>query len=226
MYFEHYIIVRQNAHTTDTLIARLTINEQHLTVNVLLDTGALGENDYMNSATADWLHANGVVLHDSGLTRVCGAFAGNSCQISSQTVKHPLTFLKSDLINLSSNETYSFVFKVVKNIDYDIIIGRKTIIDNNLWHLFPKSTSMSTVLPDNGWKTVKPKRKLYRSDSPSTNNLESSNIDSLYTSDPSMGSYNNNKPGKEASVKRGTTSNPPVLGNNLTELASRTPCTL
>ena len=143
----------------------------------------------MNSATADWLRANGVVLHDSGLTRVCGAFAGNSCQISSLTVKHALTFLKSDLINLSSNETYDFVFKVVKDIDYDIIIARKTIIDNNLWHLFPKSTKV--VLPDGEWKVVKPKRKLYTSVS---HESASSNIDNLYTSD-SKSSYNNNKLG-------------------------------
>ena len=63
--------------------------------------------------------------------------------------------LKSNSVNnnLSQNEKFDLVFKVVKNIDFDIIIGRKTIIENNLWHLFPRNISPT-------WTEVKSKRKL------------------------------------------------------------------
>ena len=174
------------------------INDNHLTVNVLLDTGALGENDYMNTATADWLRANGVVLHDSGLTRVCGAFAGNSCQISSQTVKHALTFLNNDLNNDNKvDETYDFVFKVVHSIDYDIIIGRKTITDNNLWHWFPRN-------PDPQWTVVRPKKELPNQTS---EEVSGENEEKRLVS-------------RKIAKSRDASEQPPILGNNITELRS------
>ena len=183
----------KNAIPTDTIPATFTINDNHLTVNVLLDTGALGENDYMSTATAAWFESQGALLESKKLTRVCGAFANNKCQITSKVVMHKLTFNACDVNtnNIIHNETYDFIFKVVQNIEYDIIIGRKTITENNLWHLFPKGTSPTWTQV----KTKRPKRKL----SNSPNVERSSDADN-------------------ENVTPGT----PVFGNNyVTELAER-----
>jgi len=44
-------------------------------------------------------------------------------------------------------------FKVVDNIEYNVIISTETILENSLWYLFPRKTDPERTV-------VKPKRKL------------------------------------------------------------------
>jgi len=107
--------------------------------------------------------------------------------------------IKTDLIHsdMISNETYSFSFKVVHSIEFDIIVGRKTITQYDLWHLFPRNASFQPVPP---WQLVKPKRKL----------------SDLLTAESGRGTSDSD------SVSDNITSNciAPVLGNNITELST------
>ena len=58
-----------------TVISKLIVNENELTINVLFDTGAL-QNNYINKDTAGW-----IIKHGGKSTkincRVCSAF--NNC---------------------------------------------------------------------------------------------------------------------------------------------------
>ena len=71
-----------------TVIAKLIVNENELTVNVLLDTGAL-QNDYVNEDTAGWITKNGgkPTRVDS---RVCSAF--NECLTITNSFRNTICF--------------------------------------------------------------------------------------------------------------------------------------
>jgi hypothetical protein len=133
---------------SDTILAQFVINSTTLTVNVLLDTGALG-SDYMSREVSDWFANQGVVFEENGITKVCAAFNDINCQFSNKSLTTDITFLTPKInCNDFTSDTYSLNFKIVDKIQYDVIIGKRTIKALNLWHLFEINQSEQLKLFD------------------------------------------------------------------------------
>jgi len=109
------------------------------TLRALVDTGAL-QGNYMSEHAYSKLNGCGFE-HNNINIRVCAAF--NDCVISTDSLTLTLQF-NYNLINLEHFEA-SLAFNVLNNIQYDLIIGRPSILKYGIWHRTLQPSVISTV---------------------------------------------------------------------------------
>jgi hypothetical protein len=95
-------------------------------IDVLVDTGALQAN-YISNGIADWLTSRGVIIKsDLVACLVCNP---NGCQRTKQYAEFDIEILN---IKTNKNEIIPVKAWLLQNCPYDLILGRPTIISNNL----------------------------------------------------------------------------------------------
>jgi hypothetical protein len=131
--------------TEDTIKTILIHNNHELTIDILLDTGAL-QGNYISIETANWLRSKGAKASNVNSNKVCSAYG--ECKHSLGTFTTYLKFC-NEITNLY--ETHLLVFKTV-DIDFDMVIGRPTIKSLKLTKQFPsqfEERDMSDVILEN-----------------------------------------------------------------------------
>ena len=114
--------------------------------NIFLDSGATESNYIRQDVVSSLLrtHKNKQAFLQPYPTNVCGAFG--QCQLSSHCIKiyvtipAPLCTMQCNNINNKKDgnkiaRIVHLVFRILRNLPYDIIIGRPDIIKYNLWYL-------------------------------------------------------------------------------------------
>jgi hypothetical protein len=105
-----------------TVIAKLIVNDNELTVNVLLDTGAL-QNNYINEDTAGWITKHGG-KHTRVDSRVCSAF--NECVTINNSFKNKICFKvldDNDSLEIDNSEDN------IEYIDTEALSNKKRVMD-------------------------------------------------------------------------------------------------
>ena len=111
---------------TTTLTPQVKIIE----TEVFLDSGCLGSS-YIREDVAHAIAKHKPHLFTPCITNVCGAFG--QCELSKKKMFVKLSILCNDVSKVFITE-----LKVLKNLPYEIILGRKVMIENDL--TFEKGT--------------------------------------------------------------------------------------
>ena len=130
----HTVLLTEDINADDTQVEGHTLKcgiyggseSKKAYADVLVDTGALQSN-YINSAVANWLTANGVEIK----TEITGCLvcSPSGCQRTKQYAEFDFEILN---ITNNKNEKISIKAWLLPNCPYDLIIGRPTIASNKL----------------------------------------------------------------------------------------------
>ena len=106
-------------------------------VNTLLDTGSFAGN-FIHRRTITKLNFTQFILYSS--KKLCGVCSGldNHCNDISDTIDLTLFYLCPDLNNYN---TFPITAYVLNESKFDLIVGRKTIRELNLFSRFPDQIS-------------------------------------------------------------------------------------
>ena len=116
-------------HKSELIEMRLNVsNNKYRVIRVLLDTGAY--QDYINMPTAKWLTDNGKVK-EIGEVTICSAFT-NICHDAKHKINIELSF-KNEFSSIRSLVSKATII----DSDIDIILGRRTIANENLVMHYP-----------------------------------------------------------------------------------------
>jgi len=137
----HHLHSMHDVHSYNQTIPITIIQDGKVlaTLRALVDTGAL-QGNYMSEHAYSKLNGCGFE-HNNINIRVCAAF--NDCVISTDSLTLTLQF-NYNLINLEHFEA-SLAFNVLNNIQYDLIIGRPSILKYGIWHRTLQPSASSTV---------------------------------------------------------------------------------
>ena len=107
-------------------------------LEALVDSGAL-QGNYISHLKAEYLKSLGFVHNDIRM-KVCAAY--NDCQLSTEALTLNMIFNCKNI----KHEAFECVltFSVLKNIQYDLIIGRIHILEYNIWQQTVHTYSIDT----------------------------------------------------------------------------------
>jgi len=115
-----------NSEEKDILLGGMHSDNNHIMIDILIDTGALQAN-YINEAAAEWLRSHGqAIVVKPYWCKVCGV--GGCLKINS------FINFKVSLVNRFTNKLFYITIKawILPNNKYSLIIGRPTIVENKL----------------------------------------------------------------------------------------------
>ena len=121
MNYELMTLLSDNKNNKHTVECNIKKDDETLTINALIDTGAL-QASYVSQSVADWLKSRGTPCECGERCqkkKICSAFS-NVCSKPNGEISFDLQF-KNEINNVF--ETITILASVI-NTNYDIIVGR------------------------------------------------------------------------------------------------------